>query len=197
MGYGGQEARADGGKIFLGGVLGSSMRAAKPDITFEAAGWRGGAFRKFFTDKPTRDGGFGITSTLSRNTRFRARVGDAVSNVITAYAWPHIRYGKPHYQGRTHISIGMTVRSPGVSVRGHTLVMYIERAKKKRMTRLGSARLRAAGRGGRTRATIHFKALRKVGRKDYLLVCIQNGLSLGLGRPTQLTRHCGARSIRG
>jgi hypothetical protein len=196
MGYGGQEAVA-GGKVFLGGVLGTRMRASKPAITFESAGWRGGTFRAFFHAPPTRDGGFAITTKIDRNVRLRAHLGNAVSNVITAYAWPRVAYGKPHAAGRTHISIGMTVRSPGVSIKGQTLVMYFVRGRSRHYTRLGSGRLRGAGKGGRTRTTITFKGVNRASDDDYLVVCLPRGLKLGLGRPSKLTRSCGARTIKG
>jgi hypothetical protein len=176
-------------------VVGTSMRASKPDVGIEMAGWRGGAFRAVGTGKAFRDGGASLVVTPARNSRVRARVGNAVSNPATVYVWPDVRFGKFRWIDRRRVRVTHSIRSPGVNVTGRRLVMYLERARNtKKLTRVASARLRAAGRG-RDRATMTFQPP-KTGRKDHLYLCLEGGLARGLGRPVPLTRRCGARTIR-
>ena len=175
------------------GVLGSTVRQARPRVQIEGAPWRRGGFKRLGDVKPARDGGFSGGIKLNRNSRFRATAGGVASPPITVYAEPNVKLGRARPAGR-RIRIGVTVTTPGVRLAPRQFVLYLDRARTKRLTRLATGRLRAAGRG-RSRATLVFTPPRRVGRRDLLAVCIRGQLGLGLGRPAPLTRRCGARAV--
>ena len=182
------------GKGFsLGGVLGSGIRGGRPMVQLDGAAWRRGDFKRLGEVKPARDGGFTGGITLNRNSRFRVTAGGVASPPITVYAEPNVRIGAARAAGR-RISVGVTVRTPGTRLGRRRFVLYLDRARTKRLTRIASGRLRPAGRG-RARATLVFTPLRRVGRRDLLAFCIRGQMDLGLGRPSALTRRCGARVV--
>jgi hypothetical protein len=61
---------------------------------------------------------------------------------------------------------------------------------------VASGRLRRAG-PGRTRVRLRFRPPARATGANRLAFCIERQLRLGLGRPSPLTRRCGARRVRG
>jgi outer membrane protein assembly factor BamB len=194
LGY--DKADLAAGEASVVGVLGTAIKASRPEVAIEQAGWRRGAFRRVATAQPARDGGFAPRVPATRNARFRASTGGATSGVITVYVSPRIRLGKARAARAGRISVGATVVSPGPKLRGRQVVIYLDRAKTKKLTRIASATLRPAGRGGRTRANLVFRPLRKVGDNDLIYACVRGQLGLQMGRPSRFLRQCGARTIK-
>jgi hypothetical protein len=176
------------------GVLGADLRGPRPDVALEAAGWRAGGFRRVGSLRPDRDGGFAGGLTTRRNARFRASAGGATSNVVTVYAYPHFKLGPFRPLGRTRAQTTGTVSAEGARFGGHSLVLYLQRHGSPRLVRLGAGSLRAPHRG-RARATIGFLPPRHASSRDLVFVCVTRQLRLGLGRPSPLTRRCGARVL--
>jgi outer membrane protein assembly factor BamB len=177
-----------GGRIGLVGVLGRDLRGSRPDVQIEVAAWPRGRFVRAFKIRASRDGGFDDTFVLYRNGRFRASVGGTRSKVIVRYAWPTLKLGRPRYVTRTVSRIGAVVTTKNVRLGGRTVVLYLDRRRTKGLVRMGSGRLRG---GTRARTVITYREPR-ASRKDTLWYCIRGQLRLALGRPSSLTRRCGA-----
>jgi hypothetical protein len=177
------------------GVLGTSIRGPRPRVEIQGAPSPGGDFRRLSDEPSARDGGFFAPIVLARNSRFRAVVGGAASPPITVYAYPNVALGRPRWVGRTRLRMDVRVKAPAARFGGRTFVLYLDRVKSKRLQRIGSGRLRQVGRG-RARTTLVFTPLRKVGRRDTVVFCVRGQVAMGLGRPSSLTRRCGARRVQ-
>jgi hypothetical protein len=90
------------------------------------------------------------------------------------------------------VRVPVTARAPQARLGGRTFVLYLARAKTRKLHRLAQARL-AGGRTARTRLT--FRPPRKVARGDVLVFCVRGQLKLELGRPSPLTERCGEASL--
>jgi hypothetical protein len=167
-------------------VLGRELRGAGVNVRIEDAAATGGAFDRFAEVRAARDGGFTTSAVVYGNSRFRVPFPGEGSDVVTVYAYPDVTVGTPR-RGR----VGVSVRAPRSRLGGRTLVLYADRPGSGPLVRLGSGRLRTTGRG-RTRTTLALE--RRLGRGD-VLSCIRGQVRLGLGRPTALTRRCGAARI--
>lgn len=180
-----------GQKALLAGVVGSELRGARPQVAIERARWRRGGFKRAATAPTARDGGFTRRIAITRNTRFRALAAGVASNVVTVYAWPSVKLGRPYALGGGRIRQGVTVRAP-VPIGGRTFALYLDRHKTKGLRLLGTARLR----GGRTaRAVLAYRDTTRFDKRDFVWFCVRGQLALELGRPEPLTKRCGARSL--
>ena len=77
---------------------------------------------------------------------------------------------------------------------GRRLFAYVGRRSTRRYERLGSARLRRAGRG-RFVATMRFRRPSRTGRRDVLAVCVRGLARAGWGYPDAFERGCGKRRM--
>lgn len=174
----------------LVGVLGARLRRDDPEVQISAARWPRGRFTAFRQIRSTGGGARGY-SQLFRNTRFRAAVRGRRSRSVTVYAWPKVLLGKARRSGG-YVHVPVTVHSPRTDLSGHRLYLYISRGRSVRL--IGGDRLH--GRAGRSRATVSFRPLRHVSKKNLIYACVRGALGKGLGRPLDLTRHCGAERAR-
>jgi hypothetical protein len=182
-----------GGRVAIGGVLGSSLRGRQPPVVIQAGRWRRGRFGRVGQVQPERDGYFSAAGQLRRNTRYRATAAGATSRSITIYAYPRFGFGRARPAGRK-IRVTMRVRAPGVRFGGRRLFLYYDRRGDNRgLRRLAGGRLRGRS---RARAILRFRPLRRAGRRDVVLACVRGQLKMRLGRPSPLTRRCGARRLR-
>ncbi|HEX8122909.1 MAG TPA: PQQ-binding-like beta-propeller repeat protein [Solirubrobacteraceae bacterium] len=168
-----------GAEVGLTGVLGRELRGEGVGVRVEGADWPRGRFSRLADVRAARDGGFTTSALVYRNSRFRVGAPGEGNEVVTVYASPEVVVGRRR----------VSVRAPGSRLAGRTIVLYRDRPGSGPLVRLGSGRLVASGRG-RTRA-----ALRVPRGRGALLFCIRGQLRLGLGRPSALTRRCGARRI--
>ena len=191
IGGGGTEVSAGHGTGVFG-VLGTSLRAPAPAVELQRAGWHRGRFKRYRRQTMSPDGGFGFLVRPARNTRYRAVVGKHVTKAQTVYVYPNAKFGDAAAAGH-NIAIPARVLTPGVSLAGRSLVLYLNPSKGKRLRRIATARL--SGRTGSARARVVFAPLRHVGQKDTLVFCVRGQLDIGLGRPSSLTRRCGAARL--
>jgi hypothetical protein len=77
---------------------------------------------------------------------------------------------------------------------GRRLVFYFGRARDRRYVRLGSGRMRQAGRGV-AKGSVGFRLLRRVRSKDTIAFCVRGLPRLGYGRNDGFQRRCGRRAI--
>lgn len=173
-----------GAEVSLTGVLGRDLRGDGVMVRIDGAEWRG-RFERFADVRAARDGGFTTSAIVYRNSRFRVAAPGAGSDAVSVYASPRVVVGVPR-RG----SAGVGVRAPRTRLAGRTLVLYRDPPGDRPLRRLAAGRLRSTG-PGRTRTRV---ALRN--RRGEIVFCIRGQLKLGLGRPTPLTRRCGARRIR-
>ena len=189
---GNTEELTAGGRLKLTGVLGREVRKGRPDVSIDLAHWRGGGFRGRTRLQPARDGGFGTRLVVTRNARVRASAGGAASAELTVYAWPTVKLGRAALAGRNRIRLGVEARAPDRRLGGRTFVLYLDRRRTKGLSRLDSGRLRG---GRRARTVLEFPFPRNTTERDTLYVCIRGQLALDLGRPSPLTRRCGAARL--
>jgi hypothetical protein len=180
---------------FVQGVVGSDLRkkGARVTLEYDEPPFRG--FSRAARGRIGPDGFFSFVLRPALNIRVRARAGKARSRARTIYTYPRTRY-KIRRLSPTRIRAGIFLRTdPSIRLGGRRLSLYVVRVRARRSELLGSATLSGRGRG-RSSASIAFRALRHVGRRDYLATCVRGQLRLGLGRPSGFTRHCGRRRIR-
>jgi outer membrane protein assembly factor BamB len=181
--------------ISLIGVLGSALRDSRPSVRVSYAPWPKGHFKAFGKPlRPDRDGGFAFGLTIFRNLRFRVKAAGHTSHARTVYAYPRVKLGRGRLVSPNREHLRVTVRTPRTSLRGRRFVLYVDRAGSKRLGRIAAARLH--GGKGRSAATLSFRPLRHVGKHDNVAFCVRGQLREALGRPSGLTRRCGARTIR-
>jgi hypothetical protein len=180
--------------LYFTGVLGSEIRGSKPKVALEGAGWRRGRFHRFGAVKPTRDGGFVARVRTTENTRMRVSAAGSHSNVLTIYAYPRLRFGRPRGTPRRAV-VRATVTARFVRLAGHRLVIYYQRRGKGPLRRLGAGRQHGSRRG-RASASIAYTPVRHSSRRDLIWHCVTGQLRLNLGRPSPLTRRCGVRVLR-
>lgn len=178
----------------IGGVLGTELRGSRPRVSLEDAGWRHGRFHRFGRLKPARDGGFVASITTIRNSRVRVSAARVHSKPITVYAYPKVRLGRSRGLDRARAVVGVSVEAPRTRLAGHRVVLYLQQSRKRPLVRLGSGRL--SGPPGRGHASVRFRPRRHVGRRALIWHCVTGQLRLALGRPSMLTRRCGARVLR-
>jgi outer membrane protein assembly factor BamB len=179
-----------GRRFVVAGVLGSRLRGNDARVRVQWAPWRGGRFRSFRPFKPSRDGYFGWRTSIRRNTRFRAASGRARSRPVTVYAYPRVKLGRARWtSGNRLLRLRPRVRAPGVRLSGRTFVLYLHRRGTRRAKRIDAGPIRGK------RATLIYRPLRNVSRRDRVYHCVRGGPKLGLGRPTKFARRCGARTV--
>ena len=182
---GAEDTDADAGQsITLTGVLGRELRGVGVMVRVEAADWPREPFERFDDVRAARDGGFTAEAVVYRNSLFRVGAPGEGSDVVTVYAAPKVVIGVPRGGIAT-----VGVRAPRTRLAGRTLFLYRDRPGNRPLQRLASGRLRATG-PGRTRTRVSLR-----NRRGEIVFCIRGQLRLGLGRPTPLTRRCGARRI--
>jgi outer membrane protein assembly factor BamB len=180
---------------FVQGVVGTELRTPGRRVTLEVDEPPYRRFKRLARSRVGPDGFFAFTLRSGLNLRVRLRAGKAVSKAYQVYTYPRIRI-KLHRLGPTRIRANLAARtSPSIRLAGRRVSLYVVRARADVAQLLGTATLGRRGRG-RGAAAIPFRALRHVGRRDYLSACVQGQLKLGLGRPTPFTRGCGRRRIR-
>lgn len=182
------------GAFSLVGVLGTDLRGSRPEVAVAGADWPGHRFRQFSKARPARDGGFGAGVRIDRNSRLRVSAGGARSNVVTVYTYLRAHLGRPVGTRRRAV-LKVSVAAPRARFGGHRLTLYLQRHGQRRLVRLGTGRLRATGRG-RGRASIAYRPPRHATRRDLIWHCVSGQLRMGIGRPSPLTRRCGARVLR-
>lgn len=139
------------------------------------------------------DGAFKLRTAPPRATRYRFSVEGGKAKSWYALVLPryglHFRHATP-----TRIVARVSVRlARSVPARGHVLGIYVGRARAKRLVRL--ARTRLGGRRGSFHATARFAALRHVGSKDFIALCVGGLVRYGIGYGNALERRCGTRSL--
>jgi outer membrane protein assembly factor BamB len=179
----------------LVGVAGRELRTPGQQVVVEGAIGRG-RFGRISSLPLSPDGGFSAGVRLRRNARLRAIVGGVPSAPVRVYVEPQVTIGKPRAASRRLLRVNVSVKAVGARLAGRRFVLYLARDKARRLDRVATGRLRRSGKH-RTRATLVFAPLRRVGKKDVLTFCIPGQAKLGLGRPSALNRRCGTRRIRG
>ena len=185
-----------GRRTLVDGIVGASLRPARPKVDVLADASPFGRLRRALTVPSDGGGYFSLTAKPVRNTRLRVRAGAARSNTVRLYVYPRFR-SKLRRGRRNPNRIRATVRVAGprgVRLGGRRVTLYIGRVGKRRYDRLGVGRLRAAG-PGRARGTVQFSAIRGVRSNDFLFFCVRRTSRLGLGRADVVDRRCGARRL--
>ena len=179
----------------LVGVLGRELRGeGGARLRVEGADWPRGRYAPVTNERAARDGGFLGGVSLYRSSRFRVRGAGAVSPAVTVFAVPRVQLGTPKRAGRGRLAVTASVRTPRTRLAGLRFHLYLRRAGARRIERVASGRLRSAG-AGRTRAALRFTPPKRTTRDDTLDFCVVGQLRLGLGKPSPLTRRCGARRL--
>jgi hypothetical protein len=178
------------------GVVGTGLRTKGARVRLE---WSEFPYRRWHRNVTTPvqdDGFFAFVSRDDVNTRFRVRSGGAVSAVRTAYTWPRVSY-KARRPAPNRIRLTIRMRTARrIRLAGRRATLYLGRGRTGSLTRLGSSTtLRGSG-GGRGVGVVSFRALRHVGKRDFLTACVRGQARLGIGRANRFTRRCGARRIR-
>ena len=180
-------------KLF--GAVGRSLRTgARHAVTLEADRFPYGRYKRIAVTSSRPDGTFGFRVRPTRNTAYRTRVGRNASagGVLEVFPAYRVKFRRGRGRRINRIVARVRVRGPrDVRLRGRKLHMYLVRVSKRRVTRIGSARLRRRGRG-RAVGDVRFTALRRIGRRDYFFFCIPRLGRGGLGSPDATDRRCGA-----
>lgn len=176
------------------GLVGEELRGGRPEVSLLADPWPYGRFRRFATARATPRGFFHGRRRVARNTRFYAAVPGARTRRVTAYAYPRIRVGAVTGNRRRPV-IGLRVRGPrSVSFARRSVVLYAGRAQSRRLTRIGTARLRRTG-AGAAAARVRIRRLSSGGTVR-VVACVTRIYRLGLGSPSDpLVARCGRPRI--
>jgi outer membrane protein assembly factor BamB len=184
-----------GKEVFVLGMAGYKLRHSKHRLLFQKDPARFGRFGTFDHKKLLADGTAHTKVKVTRNTRFRARLGKgAASHPATIYAYPHYRVAI-HAVSRRFAEVITRIRGvPGNILEGRKLSAYLGRVSQNRVVRLGTSRLHNTGpRTGVTRT--EFKRLSHVGAHDIVIVCAHGISKAGWGRATRLDRRCGQKDF--
>jgi outer membrane protein assembly factor BamB len=181
-----------GGRLRLIAVTGRDLRTGRR-VALEGS-QTGRRLRRFARVAPAADGGLAYPVRVFHNSTFRARVGNARSGVVRAYAYPRARLGHPRSLGGRRVSIAVRVSAPRTRLAGRRFVLYLA-PRRGSLRRLGTARLRAVGQE-RTAATLRFNVPSGTSERDGIAWCVRGQLRLRLGAPSPLLRRCGASRIR-
>lgn len=181
-----------GGRIRVLGRVGEGVRSG--EVRIAVARFPSRRFRSAGTARIRPDGGFRTRLRADRNVRIRVSRTGTHRKVLRAFVYPRVRFRVRQRGGL--VRAGVRIRTArDVRLSGRRAVVYLTRPKARRYQRVGVARLRRTGRG-RAAGTASFKPLARVGAKSGLVACIPGQVRLGLGRAYDLTRRCGAASVR-
>ncbi|HEX8741658.1 MAG TPA: PQQ-binding-like beta-propeller repeat protein [Thermoleophilaceae bacterium] len=185
-----------GGSTSLFGAVGRDLRARGPQpVTLESDRFPNGRFTNADQTTSLADGTFGFKVKPTRNTRYRTRAGaDAPASAGgTIFVYPRMKYRIRRGRGRRINDITATVRMTGppeVALGGRRIHFYLVRVGRKQVVRISSGGLRRTGRG-RAAATLRFRALSQVGRRDYFCYCVRGLSRVGLGPRDVVDKRCG------
>ena len=130
-----------------------------------------------------------------RNTVYRVEVPQAHSKPIAVVVLPRFRTRRLDNSPGDFGRLRVDVRVPrSVRLAGRTLGMYVGRGAMKRYTRLGVGRV--SGRRGRYRATFTFRTVSRMGRRDFIALCVRGIHRQGMSFGDRLDRSCGAARVR-
>jgi hypothetical protein len=186
-----------GKRMGLTTVVGTDLkrRGLKVELLGGPAG-RKGKLRRLDRAETRSDGSAKFKIKLRRNMRLSVRPkGGKASRPGNVYAYPVFRI-RTKAVSRTRGVFTVKLKGvPGGFAAKRKVVAYIGRAKQGRMGRLGSGGLRRTG-GKSAEAKIGFKLLEKVGRNDFIFVCVPGLAKAGWGVPDNVQRKCGNKRIR-
>lgn len=177
------------------GVIGAALRGPGARVRIDYDGYPYGGWSQVTVRRVEPDGFFAATIRQSVNTRYRIVAGGARSRSLTVYAFPRLHVAF-HRAGANAIRLvfGLTT-ARDVRLAGRRAFVYLGRVRARRFDRLGSTRLQARG-SGRTAGLVKFPAIRSVGSRDFVTVCVPRQYRLGLGRRDRLARSCGRARVR-
>jgi outer membrane protein assembly factor BamB len=186
-----------GKRMGLTGLVGTALkrRGLKVELLGGPAG-RKGKLKRLDTAATRSDGSAKFKIKLKRNMRVSVRPkGGKASRPGNVYAYPVFRI-RTKAVSRTRGVFTVKLKGvPGGFAAKRKVVAYIGRAKQGRMGRLGSGGLKRTG-GKTSEAKVGFKLLQKVGRTDFIFVCVPGLAKAGWGVPDRVQRSCGDKRIR-
>ncbi|MDQ3936370.1 MAG: PQQ-binding-like beta-propeller repeat protein, partial [Actinomycetota bacterium] len=180
----------------VAGAAGRTFRESRPILEVEADPYPYGRFRPAGRSGPVNaDGTTFFHPRPTRNTRYRMRAQGVpgTTRAVTVYAYPRAGVKSRFVSGR---HVRMTVRLRGgrdFRVGSRRFVLYLGRPYKRRYYRLGTARIRQAGRSSAV-ARVTFTFPREFSDLDVFAWCVP-GLR-AWGRRDALSRRCGARVVK-
>jgi hypothetical protein len=167
-------------------------------VVVEADPYPFGAFKAMGAPLPLdANGQVHATRWFDRNTRVRlvgADGGAQPTRSYTVLVYPRIRLGLRNVANRITTKVRVN-GSSALRYRGRRVHLYHAQARKRRMVKLGSVRLRGPSRGS-GHGVIHFPAIRHAGTGDFLYACVPGVHRLGQGAADPAQRRCGRRTIR-
>jgi len=182
-----------GERISIVGGVGSELRDSRPAVTL-TANPKISRTQQTVADQTLEDGTAYFRGRVRSNTRYTVRTGGA-SDSFVAYAYPRGRITTVRGVSRTAAIVrGRFKDVVAKRLRGERLVAYYGSPKGGRNTRLGTAKLRPAGKGA-VEATVRFRIPRGLRPEDLITICIRDLPKLGYGRNVGLARRCGKRHV--
>jgi hypothetical protein len=186
---------AHGRRVVLGGVVGPDARAKVKRVRFQSDRAPFGRFGRGPQAAVAPDGYFETKARPDRNTRYRATAPGATSSkTFVAYVYPRASF-RARPSGR-RVAVTVSLRTAAdVRLAGRRAFVYYGRGSGSTMRRIGSTRLRGAGRG-RASGTFTFSGIRSPGARDFVVSCVPGQAKLGLGRNDNFARRCGRSTNR-
>lgn len=184
-----------GTRVKLSGKLTSSGIAYTHAVSLLSDAWPFRGYAPARRKDVTLDSDYEFTIRPQRNTVVRVEASGSVSKahgivVLPRYATRRLDRNPGRF-GR----LAVTVRVPrAVRLRGRTVGVYLGRRARKRYTRLGAGRL--SGGRGRYRSTFGFTTVRRMGARDFIVVCVRGIHRHGMSYGDRLDRSCGAAGVR-
>ncbi len=186
-----------GKKIRVTIGLGAKLRHRGKRITLRARPFPGKHRYRSVGHRPARSDGTAVFHPrVKRNTVYAVRTKGAKRvGRYGVIAYPKYGIHARRVSNKRGI-IGVKVkRVPGKVLAHRKAFAYIVRRHANKLVRLGGARLHKTGRSS-ARASVHFRLLHHVNKRDYLFTCVRGLSRAGWGPLDQFQRRCGTRVMR-
>lgn len=174
------------GKRFkVAGNAGEAIRASTPKLDL----LRGR--RKQASNRVRGDGAAYFRLKVRRNTKLAIGVpGGKRGTPLRVYAYPRFGFRFRALSPRAAVAIVSVKKAPARRIRGLRLFLYLNRDDRGNLRRIGSAKLRPAGKRV-ARARVRFRRLSDAGRNDRIFACVRGIERRGFGRRDVIARRCG------
>lgn len=155
-------------------------------------------FGRFDTQGPGpitdgRTGAYELAVEPDLNTRYRITGGGSRTRSLTLFVVPEYDFDVINSNNSVTAKVAIS-GSRRVRFRGRTAHLYLGRRAAERLDRIDTVTV--TGRRRRTGvATFRFPALSSVGKRDFLLTCVEGLAKVGQGPNDGIARNCGAARI--